>query len=125
GVACGDDARSMFFNCGTADRTGKPITSDSLFNLASLGKTFDTTLLSMAVRQGEVSLDDPVAKYVVELQQGGDIQRVTLGQLVTYTSGLTLPQDRPPWPQANYTLPAFINYLNQWKLPADHAPRHL
>src|SRR5262245_51578610 len=76
-VAVRVDGRTLFFNFGTAARSGKPITSDSLFNLASLGKTFDTTLLSMAVRQGEVSLDDPVAKYVVELQRGGDIQRVT------------------------------------------------
>ena len=121
-VAIRVDGRTLFYNFGTIDRSGAPITSDSLFNLASLGKTFDVTLLAMAVRQGEVSLDDPVAKYVVELQRGGDIRKVTLGQLVSYTSGLTLPQDRPPWPKANYTLPAFINYLNKWKLPADHAP---
>jgi len=121
-VAVRVDGRTLFFNFGTAARSGKPITSDSLFNLASLGKTFDTTLLSMAVRQGEVSLDDPVAKYVVELQRGGDIQRVTLGQLVTYTSGVSLPQDHPPWPKAHYTLPVFLNYLNKWKLPADHEP---
>jgi len=121
-VAIRVDGRTLFYNFGTIDRSGRPITSDSLFNLASLGKTFDVTLLAMAVKQGEVSLDDPVAKYVVELQRGGDIRKVTLGQLVSYTSGLTLPQDRPPWPKANYTLPAFISYLNKWKLPADHEP---
>jgi beta-lactamase class C len=114
--------RTLFFNYGTANSAGKPITSDSLFNLASLGKTFDTTLLSLAVLQGEVSLDDPVAKYVTELQQGGDIRKVTLGQLVTYTSGLTLPQDRPPWPKAHYTLPTFLSYLNNWKMSPDHQP---
>jgi len=113
--------RTLFFNFGTATR-GKPITSDTLFNLASLGKTFDTALLSMAVLQGEVSLDDPVTKYVTELQSGGDIRNVRLGQLVSYTSGLSLPQDRPPWPDANYTLPAFLQYLKTWKLPKDHEP---
>src|SRR5262245_29882592 len=41
------DGRTLFFNFGTAAR-GKVITSDTLFNLASIGKTFDTTLLSMA-----------------------------------------------------------------------------
>src|SRR5690242_2269209 len=48
------DGRTLFFNFGTATR-GKPITSDTLFNVASLGKTFDTTLLSMAALKGELS----------------------------------------------------------------------
>src|SRR5207245_11487376 len=65
-------------------------------------------------------LDDPVAKYVVELQQGGDIHKVTLGQLATHTSGLLLPQDHPPWPDWGYTLPEFIRTLNAWT--ADKAP---
>jgi len=121
-VAVRIDGRTLLYNFGTSNRAGKPVTSDTLFNLASLGKTFDATLLSLAVLKGEVSLDDPVAKYVVELQQGGDIRKVTLGQLVSYTSGLSLPQDHPPWPQANYTLPAFLRYLNNWKMSADHEP---
>src|SRR5215467_5011564 len=61
------DGRTLFFNYGTAAR-GKVITSDALFNLASLGKTFDATVLSMLVLQGEISLDDTVGKYVTELE---------------------------------------------------------
>src|SRR5262249_52603459 len=50
--------RTLFFNKGMADQaTTRPITSDSLFNLASLGKVFDATLLALAVRQGELSLE--------------------------------------------------------------------
>ena len=121
-VAIRIDGRTLFYNFGTADSSGKPITSDSLFNLASLGKTFDATLLSMMVSAGELSLDDPVANYVTELQKGGEIKKVTLGQLVSYTSGLSLPQDHPPWPKANYTLPAFLNYLTKWKVKKDEEP---
>jgi len=120
------EGRSLFFNYGWADRAGKrPITTDTLFNLASLRKVFETTLLAQAVRNGELELDDPVAKYVVELQRGGDIRQVTLGQLATHTSGLLLPQDHPPWPHWGYTLPEFIRTLNAWT--ADKAPgqRHL
>jgi beta-lactamase class C len=120
-VAVRVDGRTLFFNFGRADRS-TVITSDSLFNLASLGKTFDATLLSMAVVADEVSLDDPVSKYVVELQKGGDIKQVTLGQLVSYTSGLSLPQDHPPWPKANYNLPGFLRYLNNWKRSPDDEP---
>jgi beta-lactamase class C len=115
--------RTLFFNKGMADQaTKRPITSESLFNLASLGKVFDATLLALAVRQGELSLDDPVDKYVTELEQGGDIRRVTLGQLATHTSGLLLPQDHPPWPTEGYTLPDFIRVLANWKADRRHQP---
>jgi beta-lactamase class C len=125
-VALRIEERSLFFNYGWADRANKrPITTDTLFNLASLRKVFEATLLAQAVRNGDLRLDDPVAKYVVELQQGGDIRQVTLGQLATHTSGLLMPQDHPPWPDWGHTLPQFIHTLNAWR--ADTAPgqRHL
>jgi len=112
------DGRTLFFNFGTATR-GKVITSDTLFNLASLGKTFDATLLSMLVLQGELALDDTVGKYVTELQDT-DAGNLRLDHLVSYTSGLSLPQDLPPWPDAFYDLPKFMDYLKTWKLPEDH-----
>jgi beta-lactamase class C len=115
------DGRTLFFNFGTATR-GKALTSDALFNLASLGKTFDTTLLSMAVLQGELALDDTVGKYVPELQDAGDVRNIRLDHLVSYTSGLSLPQDHPPWPDVFYDLPKFMQYLKTWKLPEDHEP---
>ncbi len=116
------EGRTLFFNFGTENRAGKKISSDTLFNLASLGKTFDVTLLSMAVLRGEISLDDRVADAIPELQDGGDIRNVKFGELVSYTSGLTLPQDRPPWPDIFYSLPAFMNYLKTWNLPKGHEP---
>src|SRR5262249_59428351 len=71
-VAVHIDGRTLLFNYGLADVARKePITSDSLFNLASVGKVFISTLLAQAVKQDEVALEDPVAKYVTELQQGG------------------------------------------------------
>src|SRR5262252_4480916 len=122
-VALRIEGRSLFFNYGWADRANKrPITTDTLFNLASLRKVFETTLLAQAVGNGELGLGDPVTKYVVELDRDGDIGRVTLGQLATHTSGLLLPQDHPPWPDWGYTLPEFIRTLNAWK--ADKAPGH-
>ena len=115
------DGRTLFFNYGMADPT-RQITSDVLFNLGSVGKVFDTALLEIAEQQGELSLDDPVAKYVVELQQGVDVRRITLRQLATYTSGFVLPQDHPPWPEETFTLPEFIATLNAWTSDKDHAP---
>ena len=120
-VAVRADGRTSFFNYGMADRT-QPITSDVLFNLGSVGKVFDAALLALADQQGELKLDDPVAKHVGELQQGGDIRRITLRQLATYTSGFVLPQDHPPWPVETFTLPAFITTLNAWTSDKDHEP---
>ena len=118
------DDRTLFFNYGLADVARKePITSDVLFNLASVTKVFLATLLAQAVKQGEVALEDPVAKYVTELQQGGDIRNVTLGELATHTSGLTrVPQQYEPAHRGPYKLSDFIRYLNSWKADEAHMP---
>src|SRR5215510_11099525 len=118
------DDRTLFFNYGMADVARKePITSDVLFNLASVTKVFISTLLAQAVKQGEVALEDPVDKYVTKLQQGGDIRKVTLAELASHTSGLTrTPQQYEPWHRGPYRLPDFIRYLNSWKADDAHQP---
>jgi beta-lactamase class C len=115
--------KTLFFNHGSADMgDARPITADSLFNLASLRKVFEAILLAQAVQQEEMALHDPVSRYVVELQRGGTIRRVTVGQLASHMSGLLLPQDHDPWPDWGYTLPEFIATLNAWKPDPDHEP---
>ncbi len=116
------DGRTVFFNRGVADeRTEQPITSDSLFNIASVRKLFEATLVAEAVLRGELSLDDPVNKYVSELQ-GAYIRRVTIGELATHTSGLLLPTDHPPWPDETYSLAQFLHILNVWTPPNGEQP---
>jgi beta-lactamase class C len=104
-VAVRMDGKTSFFNYGMADNAqNRPVTADSIFNLGSVGKVFATTLLAQAVKQGELSLDDPVAKYVTELQRGGDIRRITLGQLASHSSGLPrVPQQYETWHKGRYT----------------------
>jgi beta-lactamase class C len=122
-VAVWVDGRTHFFNFGYAENISKhPVTSDTLFNLGSVGKVFDATLLAQAVVQGELSLDDPVANYVTELKDGADIRRITLGQLASHTSGLVLPQDHIPWPSETFTQPEFVAYLKKWQSDAEHEP---
>lgn len=122
-VAVRLQGRNLFFSYGWADSEKKRrVTPDSLFNLASVGKVFDTTLLSLAAVRGDVSLDDPIAKHVPELERGRDIRQVTLGQLATFTSGFTLPQDHPPWPPARYTWPRFLDRLVRWKRNPRYPP---
>jgi beta-lactamase class C len=117
-------ARTFFFNNGIADIARRQlVTSDSIFNLASVGKLFAATLLAQAIESGELRLDDPVANYITELQQGHDIRRVTFGQLASHTSGLPrVPQNYEPWHRGKYTLPDFIRFLKAWRADANHEP---
>ena len=114
--------RNLFFNYGFADQAEKrPITSDSLFNVGSVRKIFEATLVAQAVLRGELKLDEPVAKYVTELH-GDYIRQITIGQLVSHTSGLLLPTDHPPWPQEHFSLAGFYDALNAWTPSGDEQP---
>lgn len=114
--------RVTFVNYGFADAAAKrPVTSDTLFNLASLRKLFEATLVALATERGELRLDDPVGKILPELH-GAYISRVTVGELVNHTSGLLLPTDHPPWPNETFSRDQFIAMLNAWTPPAGVQP---
>ena len=123
-VALHAGGRILFYNYGKANaRLDRPIDADAVFNLASVGKLFATTLLAQAVKRGEMRLDDPVANYVTELRQGGDIRDVTLGEIASHTSGLPRePEQYEPWHRGRYSLADFIRFLNAWKASPGHEP---
>src|ERR1044071_3531630 len=123
-VAVQMNGKTQFFNYGMADNgQNRPVIADSIFNLGSVGKGFATTLLAQAVKQSELSIDDPVAKYVTELQRGGDIRRITLGELASHSSGLPrVPQQYETWHKGRYTWPDFVRFLNSWKASPNHEP---
>jgi beta-lactamase class C len=101
-----------FFSYGfTDDATRRAVSSDTLFNLASLRKPFEATLVALGSLRGELRLDDPVPKYLPDLT-GSYIRRVTVGELATHTSGLLLPTDHPPWPNDSFSQAQFIDMLN-------------
>jgi beta-lactamase class C len=121
-VAIHIGGHTLFLNEGFADRNNERlITSDSLFNVASVRKLFEATLVAQGVLRGELALNDPVNKYVGELQ-GSYIRRVTIGELATHTSGLLLPTDHPPWPDDSYSFTRFIDTLNGWTPQAGEEP---
>lgn len=63
--------------------TGSPVTSASVFAIASLDKQITAVGLLEAAEQGKLSLDDPVSKWV-----DIDLPGVTLRHLLSHTSGL-------------------------------------
>jgi beta-lactamase class C len=123
-VAVRMNGETRFFNYGFAnDSRNERVTADSIFNLGSVGKLFATTTLAEAVKRGQLSLDDPVAKYVTELQRGGDVRRITLGELASHTSGLPdVPGQYERWHRGKYTWPDFVRFLNSWKADPKHEP---
>jgi len=66
------------------------VNGNTIFDTASITKTFTTTLLADMVKQGLVNLDDPIEKYLPATVKAPTYNRhkITLGNLATRTSGL-------------------------------------
>lgn len=84
------DGRRRVFVAGTAGQGCRPLDEHTVFEIASITKTFTGTLLADSVLRGEVRLNDPVAKYLpadVKMPTFNG-QHVTLLDLATHRSGL-------------------------------------
>ena len=69
---------------GYADPEGKvPATEHTPYHLASLTKTFASTVIMRLVQDGKVSLDDPVSKYGINLEADGVVR---VKHLLSHTS---------------------------------------
>ncbi len=72
---------------GMADLEGNvPITSRTVFDIASVSKQFTAASLILLEHKGKLSLEDDVRDYIPELPDYGET--ITLRQLVVHTSGL-------------------------------------
>ena len=77
--------------CGVADvRTGELVTPETLFSVGSLTKSMVATVIARLAEAGRLSLNDPVAAHVPELQGAGWAQGATLRDLLANRSGLPL-----------------------------------
>lgn len=65
----------------------RPVTIDSIFQIASISKILTAATLMRLVETGEVGLHRPVSQYLPEFQ-GPYKDRVTVSHLLTHTSGL-------------------------------------
>lgn len=102
------------------------VDGESVFELGSINKTFTGTLLALAVRRGEVSLDDPVADWLPDsvTVPSRDGRAITLLDLATHRSGLpSLPTNYIPGdlgdPYADYTLEVLYHFLSTYELPRE------
>jgi CubicO group peptidase (beta-lactamase class C family) len=75
---------------GFADLEKKtPATPDTVYHIASLTKTFASTLLMRLVEEGKLDLDEPASRYSPDFKD----DRVRVRHLLSHTSGGT-PGDR-------------------------------
>lgn len=63
-----------------------PITPTSIFHIASISKQFTVFSLLLLEKQGKLSLDDDIRKYIPEVPDFG--KTITLKHLASHTSGL-------------------------------------
>ena len=99
---------------GYADLTHKRMVStDTLFDLASITKVFTSSALAVEILRGRMSLKDPVIKFFpgVKTPKGG-FNKITLSDLATHTS--SLPRDPPQHSKKNSTQ-SLISFLEEWK----------
>jgi len=63
-----------------------PITPDSIFEAGSVSKQFTAAAVLMLAREGKLSIDDPVRKFIPELPDYGT--PLTIRHMLNHTSGL-------------------------------------
>ena len=112
---------------GALDKGDKrPLNGDTIFEIGSVTKVFTSLLLSDMVQHGEVTLTDPVAKFLpagVKVPERGG-RAITLEDLATHTSGLPrLPSNLAPKdpanPYADYTPEQLYQFLSTYQLTRD------
>ena len=68
----------------SAATNGKPLTTASSFNLASVSKQFTAMMIMILKEHGKLQYDDPIQKYLPSFPYNA----ITIRQLLTHTSGL-------------------------------------
>lgn len=99
---------------GVADvATGRPLTMDAMFRIASMTKPVTSVALMQLIEQGKLTLDDPAEKYLPELANQQVIEnfdaktgayqlrpaasKPTVRNFLTHTSGLAYPFTSAIW----------------------------
>ncbi|MHB9796515.1 class C beta-lactamase [Pseudomonas sp. MT3] len=113
GLAIGvtDNGEQRFYNFGLASKESRqPVTSDTLFEVGSISKTFTVTLAAFAQAAGKLSLKASPTRYMPELR-GSALDKVSLINLATHTAG-GFPLQVP---EAVQTSAQLTEYYNDWQ----------
>jgi CubicO group peptidase (beta-lactamase class C family) len=93
---------------GFADReSGRPMTDDTLFRLASIAKPIVSAAVMSLIARGQLALDDAIDQWLPEFQPrlaSGIAPKITVRHLLTHTAGLGYALQEPadgPYHRAN------------------------
>jgi CubicO group peptidase (beta-lactamase class C family) len=86
-AAASREGRTLFARAyGMADMAGRPATPATVYDVASVTKQFTAMSVVLLAREGNLSLDDDVRRWIPELPGYG--HKITLRHLLTHTSGI-------------------------------------
>lgn len=121
------DGEETYFSYGkTTLEDGVDVNENSVFEIGSISKVFTTILLADQVLKGDMSLDDPISKYLPEdvnvPERNGKV--ITLKHLATHTSGLPRMPDNfrpidPNNPFLGYEKEQVYEFLSGHELTRD------
>ena len=120
------DGTTRVFSYGDAGPNARVLSEKSVFEIGSITKVFTGVLLADMAARDEVSLADPVAKYLPEgvnmPSRGG--REITLLDLATHHSALPrLPDNMSSSdaanPYADYSAEQMYTFLSGWELSRD------
>lgn len=116
------DGSTRVLSYGSGGPGTKPLSSQSIFEIGSITKTFTATLLADMVTRGEIRLEDPVSRYLPDyvLLPSYDGRQITLEDLATHRSGLPDWADHTPIdpraPMADYDAETLYGFLRDFSL---------
>jgi D-alanyl-D-alanine-carboxypeptidase/D-alanyl-D-alanine-endopeptidase len=120
------DGRQYYSYGKTALKGGEKPNEDTVFEIGSFTKVFTGLLLADMVERGEVSLYEPIEKY---LPKGVKVPKrnwrsITVGHLATHTSGLPRMPDNMGKvdlknPYAKYSMEQMYEFLSKYELKRD------
>ncbi|RMW18860.1 Beta-lactamase [Pseudomonas syringae pv. tagetis] len=118
-IAITRNGTQQFYNYGVASKaTGQRVSSDTLFELGSISKTFTATLATWAQANGQLSLTDSIDTYLPRLQNTR-LGKIPVFHLGTHTAG-GFPLQVPDKVQNTRQL---MDYFKAWQpdyLPGTH-----
>ena len=128
GLACASNRGDLYVKGRrTLDEPHLPVTADTLFDLASVGKTHTAALCALLYADGRLDVDAPFTKYLPEHVLAKENCRITVRDLATHSGGFDnskpymtpdakkmfaeLYRKRPVWPRGTRFCYACSNFV--------------
>jgi CubicO group peptidase (beta-lactamase class C family) len=88
-----------------SEKTGKPVTNNSLFNIASCTKPFTSTAMGILIQQEKIDWNDKVTEYIPELELKDPYitNNLTIEDILSHRSGLSTFTGDLLWYHTDYS----------------------